>query len=80
MDALEESAEFLGSLEKFFQRTESTRVKYAYMEAFNRLILPVAGVSNLRILIKLTSRLQPQKLTPHRGLTQYNLFTQSFTR
>jgi hypothetical protein len=45
MDALEESAEFLGSLEKFFQRTESTRVKYAYMEAFNRLILPVAGVS-----------------------------------
>ena len=44
MDALEESAEFLASLEKFFQRTESTRVKYAYMEAFNRLILPVAGV------------------------------------
>ena len=44
MDALEESAEFLGSLEKFFQRTESIRVKYAYMEAFNRLILPVAGV------------------------------------
>jgi hypothetical protein len=44
MDALEESAEFLGSLEKFFQRTESTRVKYAYMEVFNQLILPVAGV------------------------------------
>jgi hypothetical protein len=45
MDALEESAEFLGSLEKFFQRTDNARVKYAYMEAFNRLILPVAGVS-----------------------------------
>ena len=45
MDALEESAEFLGSLEKFFQGTENARVKYAYMEAFNRLILPVAGVS-----------------------------------
>jgi hypothetical protein len=45
MDALEESADFLGSLEKFFQKTESPRVKYAYMEAFNRLILPVAGVS-----------------------------------
>jgi len=45
MDALEESAEFLASLEKFFQRTESTRIRYAYMEAFNRLILPVAGVS-----------------------------------
>ena len=78
MDALEESAEFLGSLEKFFQRTESTRVKYAYMEAFNRLILPVAGVHPHTI--KLTSRLQLQKLIPHRGLTQYNLFTQSFTR
>jgi hypothetical protein len=44
MDALEESAEFLASLEKFFQRTDNVRVKYAYMEAFNRLILPVAGV------------------------------------
>ena len=59
MDALEESAEFLGSLEKFFQRTESTRVKYAYMEAFNRLILPVAGVSSHST--KLTNRLQPLK-------------------
>jgi Cell morphogenesis N-terminal len=56
MDALEESAEFLGSLEKFFQRTESTRVKYAYMEAFNLLILPVAGVSSHSA--KLTNRLQ----------------------
>jgi len=45
MDALEESAEFLASLEKFFQRTDSPRVKYAYIEAFNRLILPVAGVT-----------------------------------
>lgn len=79
MDALEESAEFLGSLEKFFQRTESTRVKYAYMEAFNRLILPVAGVPQFSGLTK-NLRLQRRKLTPLPGQTPSNHFTQSSTK
>ena len=59
MDALEESAEFLASLEKFFRRTDNARVKYAYMEAFNRLILPVAGVPGsprLRLICRLPQR------------------------
>ena len=78
MDALEESAEFLGSLEKFFQRTDNSRVKYAYMEAFNRLILPVAGVhSILKSLVD--NRLQQQKSIPRPGQIRYNLCTQSFT-
>jgi Cell morphogenesis N-terminal len=78
MDALEESAEFLGSLEKFFQRTDNARVKYAYMEAFNRLILPVAGVRVFSIM--LTDRLQPQKLIHRHGQLPYNLSTLSSIR
>jgi len=78
MDALEESAEFLGSLEKFFQRTDNSRVKYAYMEAFNRLILPVAGV-DLVLMPLVDNRLQLQKSIPRPGQIRYNLYTQSFT-
>ena len=78
MDALEESAEFLGSLEKFFQRTESTRVKYAYMEAFNQLILPVAGVPYT--FNNLTGRLQPPKSTHRLGQIPYNHYTQLFIK
>jgi hypothetical protein len=79
MDALEESAEFLGSLEKFFQRTDNARVKYAYMEAFNRLILPVAGVCRLSST-QLTDRLQPPKSTPLPGQIRYNLFIPLFIK
>ena len=79
MDALQESAEFLGSLEKFFQRTDNIRVKYAYMEAFNRLILPVAGVRYPR---KVTNecRLQRQRSIHRLGPIPYSHYILSSTR
>ncbi|ANB14404.1 Tao3p [Sugiyamaella lignohabitans] len=49
MDALEESAEFIESLGKFFSRSNSTPVKIAYSEALSQILLPLAGVATAEL-------------------------------
>lgn len=47
---LEDSAEFLSSLARFFLESHGSRVKQAYLEVFHNLIIPVADVSLLVVL------------------------------
>ncbi|KAG5367747.1 Cell polarity protein [Yarrowia sp. C11] len=49
MDQLDESADFLQSLGHFFLRSSLPRIKYAYMDVFNKLLLPVVSVGTVEL-------------------------------
>lgn len=49
MDQLDESADFLQSLGQFFLRSHLPRIKYAYMDVFNKLLLPVVSVGTVEL-------------------------------
>lgn len=49
MDQLDESADFLQSLGGFFLRSNLVRIKYAYMDVFNKLLLPVVSVGTVEL-------------------------------
>ncbi|KAG5355990.1 Cell polarity protein [Yarrowia sp. B02] len=49
MDQLDESADFLQSLGHFFLRSQLPRIKYAYMDVFNKLLLPVVSVGTVEL-------------------------------
>lgn len=43
MDVMEECAEFLESISKFYRLSQNPKIKIAYTEVLNQLLLPVAG-------------------------------------
>lgn len=49
MDQLDESADFLQSLAHFFLKTNLPRIRYAYMDVFNSLLLPVVSVGTVEL-------------------------------
>lgn len=49
MDLLEETANFLESLAKFFARTQSNRIKVAYADVISHMVLPIAGVATAEL-------------------------------
>ncbi|CAN6632790.1 cell morphogenesis protein PAG1 [Trichomonascus vanleenenianus] len=49
MDMLEESANFLESLAKFFSRTQNMTIKLAYMEVISQILLPIPGVATAEL-------------------------------
>ncbi|KAK9314481.1 cell morphogenesis N-terminal-domain-containing protein [Lipomyces starkeyi] len=44
MDAFEDSADFFESISKFFSMSHGQRIKQAYCDVMNQLLLPIAGV------------------------------------
>jgi hypothetical protein len=49
MDMLEETANFLESLAKFFARTQNHRVKIAYTDVISQILLPIADVATAEL-------------------------------